>query len=342
MNKLVLHHTYFQGMAFDVSDHRNHGRLADVTPGSGDFAGTFVYDRPTSRIAVRPSRTLADLHAVWAWVRFRPAAPVGPRRQNLIEGFVSFALVIGEDGSLGAAIVDASGNWNGAGSAPGLITADTWHEAELRHDGISQLTVLLDGAVVARSDNVPGPVRSVGPLGVAIGTWPDQDDVFTFRGHLDEVRLYRYDPVDDIRRYLDPCCLDVRRVRATAERLRTQGWDPARLGQVVARLMQLAGDLARAVRAGDPTRTDEHQAALVDLARALAARDEAALRPAVGRLIDLTRSVLSQNEIDERTREAARLIGSLPLPPEELEALAASLCWQHMLIRNPRSLLPPG
>ena len=342
MNKLVLHHTYAQGMAFDVSDHRNHGKLTDVTPGADEFAGTFLYDRPTSRINVTRGRSLADLQAVWAWVRFRPTAPIGPRRQNLLEGYVSFALAVGGDGSLGGAIVDASGGWNGTTSAPGLVTADAWHEAELRHDGVSQLLVLLDGAVVARADNVPGPVRSVGPLGVAIGTWPDRDDVYTFRGHLDEVRLYRYDPVEDIRRLLDPCCLDMRPVRRAAERLRSDGWTSERLGRVAARLMQLSGELARAVRNGDPARTDEQQQATAELMSAFARRDQAALRVAMGRVADLTRAVLPPNVIADLTREAVRLLRDLPLSPEETEALAVSLCWQHALVRDPRSLIGPG
>ncbi len=66
MNKLVLHHSYAHGIAFDLSNNRNHGTPMSVTPGTGSLAPSFEFTDPDSRINVAPSPTLMDLRAIRA------------------------------------------------------------------------------------------------------------------------------------------------------------------------------------------------------------------------------------------------------------------------------------
>ncbi len=53
-----------------------------------------------------------------------------------------------------------------------------WHQAELRHDGINECLVFLDGVQVGSGYGAPGPVRSVGPNGVAVGHWPEPPGIY--------------------------------------------------------------------------------------------------------------------------------------------------------------------
>jgi hypothetical protein len=63
------------------------------------------------------------------------------------------------------------------------VSPEQWHVAELLQDGVSPLRLYLDDAFVATNDNVRGPVRSVGPNGIAIGSWPEPTLQYVFRGY---------------------------------------------------------------------------------------------------------------------------------------------------------------
>jgi hypothetical protein len=52
MNRLVLHHVYNHGLAFDTSGSDNHGNRVDVTPGSGTFAGSLQWSAGDSAVLV--------------------------------------------------------------------------------------------------------------------------------------------------------------------------------------------------------------------------------------------------------------------------------------------------
>jgi hypothetical protein len=70
MYQLVLHHTYVGGSTVDVSGRGNHGVPQDVTPGSGDAAGSYEFAQPTSGITVYASPTLQNLKALRVRMRF--------------------------------------------------------------------------------------------------------------------------------------------------------------------------------------------------------------------------------------------------------------------------------
>lgn len=149
MNRLVMHHIYANGMAFDLSGYRNHGLPYDVFQAPAPYSPSFAYTEPDSRVVVNPSASLQDLIAVRAVVTFDldPAGGI-TRRYNLIEGHLCFALYVNADGSLSGTILDSAGQWAGAQSAPSLVSTGSWHQAEIRHDGVNQCLILLDGVPV--------------------------------------------------------------------------------------------------------------------------------------------------------------------------------------------------
>jgi hypothetical protein len=70
MNRLVVHHIYADGMAFDLSGYRNHGAPFAVAEAPALYAPGFTYAAGDSRVMVEPSHSLQDLIAIRAIVSF--------------------------------------------------------------------------------------------------------------------------------------------------------------------------------------------------------------------------------------------------------------------------------
>ncbi len=222
MNELIVHHQYAMGSTFDLSRHGNHGVPSDVAVGAGSYSSSYLFESENSRILVLPSATLENPFSVAAMVRFRVDTNSLNQRQNLIEGYLSFALYIQPGGSLAGTIVNSAGTWQGFTTNKGVVAPDVWHEAWLIHNGISSIQLQLDGLVVGQYDTVIGPVRSVGDLGLSIGNWPDLG-AYPLHGYIDEVKVYRYDPLKDLNKLLDRCCFDGRRLDSALKTLRESG-----------------------------------------------------------------------------------------------------------------------
>jgi hypothetical protein len=215
-NRLVMHHTYDRGIAFDVSEYGNHGHLEGVVPGTGANTGSLEWVGPDSIVRVPPSPSLRDMRAV----RVRVRVMLTPRGQSLQQTLIfaprSFGLAISSlDLSVNGTILDSTvirpGPW-GPSSPPGVITPNRWHVIDFGHDGISHAWIEVDGTRVAEVFDVPGPIRDVGREGIGIGHWPDNPLPFgTLEGFIDDIRMWTYDPKDDIRRLQRepaavPCC----------------------------------------------------------------------------------------------------------------------------------------
>ena len=250
VNRLVLHHYYLRGYAFDLSDNRNHGVPQDVSIASAPNAPGFAFQTDASAVRVTPSATLANLGAVRAQVTFSLTSPVA-KRHNLIEGHVSFALFVQPDGSLTATIFDRNGNWTGATTAPHLVSVNTWHTAEIQHDGINTVEIFLDGALVGSAYDALGPVASVGPHGIAIGHWPEVSGQYTFSGFIREVKLYKYDPYKDANGLLDHCCVDRKALDDAAVQLRRRGATADSLEAKGREILQFGYDMLAQVRGND-------------------------------------------------------------------------------------------
>ena len=255
--RLILWHTYRGGMAFDLSENRNHGHLRDVALGAGPFSSALQFSGGDSEVRVEPSPSLTNLREVRAQVHFHwdPSAP-NVRRHNLIEGQLAFALFVNPDGSLQGTILNQLGSWEGAMSAPGVVPIGEWHTAEFVHDGIGHCSLYLDGHVVAEGFSSPGPVRSVGPNGVAIGHWPEQPDQYTLEGYIDLVKVWCDDPVKNGGELVDDCCIDRPAIAANSDRLRDRGLDSTSLGELVRGLFDIGRRAAYWITEGSATDRD--------------------------------------------------------------------------------------
>lgn len=200
VDRLILHHNYDGSTAFDVSQNHNHGLLEGVHPSGG----VVHFDGGGDCVRVPAAPLLRSMRAVRTSVRFK-LQPTAKRRYNLIEGYLSFALVIDDDNSLHGTINNKWHGWIGAQSAPGTVSPDRWHEATMVHDGFSSIRIDLDGVTVAESLATPGPVTGVqAPLGLCIGHWAG-DDRYSFIGDIDDVRVW-IDRPDAGRDLVDRCC----------------------------------------------------------------------------------------------------------------------------------------
>src|SRR5262245_31560095 len=119
----------------------NHGIPIDVIPASPGF----TFNRPSSRINIRPAPSLSDLAHIRVGVTFSLTPRGSAHRYNLSEGHLSFALYINADLSLTGTIYDSNGVWSGASSPPNTVSANTLHTAVLECDGVNVVRVSLDG-----------------------------------------------------------------------------------------------------------------------------------------------------------------------------------------------------
>jgi hypothetical protein len=328
MDKLVIRQTYINGVAFDTSNNRNHGAPYLVTQAAGAFAPAFEFRSPDSRVVVQPSPSLQDLIAVRALATFY-LDPAGGlvRRYNLIEGELSFALFVQPDGSLMGTILDANGQWNGAQSAPNVVLPGQWHQAELRHDGINECLIFLDGVEVGAGYGAPGPVRSVGPNGVAIGHWPEPPGVYTMDGYIRGIEVYKYDPAQAAKDLLDSCCVKRESLDDFADRLRAKGYSAQAAAQQGMALLTFGLQLSGAVRSNDPAASRSH-ARLSDQALAAFLRgDSTAYSEALGELAAMATSRLTSAQLQSLHQRETELIKELPLPIKDWQKLIDDLCW---------------
>jgi len=328
VNRLVVHHIYSGGIACDLSGYRNHGVPYDVTGANAPYAPAFSYSGSDSRVIVPQSQSLQDLLAVRAVAEFYLDPPGGlSRRYNLIEGHLCFALFVNPDGSLSGTIVDAAGQWAGAQSAPHLVSTGRWHQAELRHDGINQCSLYLDGAPVATSYAANGPVRSVGPNGIAIGHWPEPSGQYTFSGYLRETWVYEYDPALAAKGLLDPCCPGSRAaLDDMAQTLRGMGYTREKAQAEGMALIKLGLSASAQARANDPAASQQQALLSAQALAAFQVGDSNAYNNALAQLAIIAMKNLSPGQIQQLHNQEQDLAKALPLPIKEFQNLISKMC----------------
>jgi hypothetical protein len=275
MLEQVVHHTYVAGRATDVSGHGNHGVVRHATAATVDGASSLWFDGGRARVDVPPGPDLRGMRGIrvrarvrvsiwwWWWPWWLLVARIPHplerwswrllpgrwrrRRMNLVEGHLSFALVVHRDGSI-AGTVNGPGGWQGVQTGPGLVRPGRWCTVEFGHDGLATAAIGVDGVTVATSHVVPGPIPDVGPVGVTVGHWPEDDHRYSLRGWVDAVEVWTDVPVPEP---VDPCCGDPDRIDDVGQQLIEEGWDTARAKAIMRDLEQLEGDLRIAVAGGD-------------------------------------------------------------------------------------------
>ncbi len=171
MRPVVVHRYGAEPVARDRSGHENHGHLVCTTL-VGDHAA-LAFDGVRSRVVVAPSRSLRSLNDLLAAVEVRVDA--APERTTLVEGYLSFSLVVEPDRRLGGYLY-AGDRWFGLQSTSNLVPLGQWITVAFHYDGSSHLLLQLDGRVVAAKEVALGPALGVAwPLGLNLGGWPDDD-----------------------------------------------------------------------------------------------------------------------------------------------------------------------
>jgi hypothetical protein len=328
MNRPFLHHRYMDLPPRDVSGNGNDGVGHNLTAGTGPLAGTAGFNGSTSWVEVPRSASMDNLGQFQGRVVFKvdPAAPAN--RLNLVEGFVSFAIVINADRSVSFTIVDRNGQWRGCTSAPGLASAGAWHTVIAAHDGISEARIGLDAAVVARATDVLGPVRSVGQLGVAIGRWPDAA-VYQFRGYVSEVALCKFDPVPEINVIFGADCVDREVLTALFRRMATRLGEDG-LAEWARAVQEVLQEVAQAVQTRQRD-TDEHRERAAATVVALGTRDKKAFENAFNDYRKHASSAVRTRQFDELRRRFAELTRRMPLNDDERRELARALCLDQLI-----------
>jgi hypothetical protein len=309
--KLVLHHPYERGNAFDVSGHGLHGRLTDVAAGSG----TLGFNGQGSRVDVTPTADLSRMRQFHVRVRFRQGVDplFNPKRHNLIEGHLSFALFIEPNQALTATILDSAGTWSGPTTPAGTLPTIGWHVVDYFHDGISRAWIYLNNTLVAQRFDVPGPIRDIGPYGLTIGHWPDPPNPYTLRGEIDEVKLWRDDPEDDTLDRLDPCCLDRKAIDELMHGMLGDGWNAAKLTDLVQDILGLGTEISIAARGGDQARTEELAQLTQRGSTAMADRDVVAFGDAVSDIHGFLATHIPASDLQSYGERALDQVKNSPL-----------------------------
>jgi hypothetical protein len=326
MQVLVLSHRYGGSYVTDLSGHRNHGFAMELVSTSSPPG--FTYTSPGSKVYVAPSPTLSTFVGVTATCQFQVAAGTPPRRLNLVEGYLSFALFINPDRSVSATILDQDGNWTGATSVSALIADGVSYSAALRHDGISTMQLLLGGSVISSSPTVNGAIRPVGEKGLVIGHWPDADADRTFAGVISAVDIWTGDPASDAAAFLSGCCVDRGALDQLFQAWLAQAGDRDAISKYFAALVGASMTVMREARR---VRSKDLQE-LLGLERLVVL---AVLR----RRADLFTAADGGLATDANASPALAaavaalesLIEQCPLTPEELDQAAKALCLEFLL-----------
>jgi hypothetical protein len=173
----------------------------------------------------------------------------------------------------------------------------------------------------------------VGPLGVAIGRWPDANR-FVFKGDIGELQLWRYDPVRTATEFLDCCCSrDVAPLQEvlTALRDRGVGW-----GQAIASAraaQQATLELVQAIRAAGPAAVSELAGVVAATRVALLRRDRhrmAELRRRAQLMVDASAGSTVRSNWEQRVDHIAHDIGlGRPQQDAALHALCLDVFAPH-------------
>jgi hypothetical protein len=334
MNLLIAHHTYLNGMAFDVSNHRNHGVPYSVLQAPPPFAPSFQFYVPESRVIVENNPTLQDLIAVRAVCTFclTPQGGVLAKRYNLVEGHLSFALFVNPDGSLMGTILDATSNWLGATSSAGLIKPNTWYTAEVRHDGINECTVWLNGGLVGRSYSARGPVRSVGPHGIAIGHWPETPGVYTLQGYIRETWVYKYDPAEAAKGLLNPCCVKRASLDRFVDRMKAEGFTANKTRDLAMQFLKFGLGVSGEVRGNDATTSQIHNNLCSQALAAFLRGDGATYTAVLAQLGSMATQQLTPDRQKQIHDEEEALFKSLPFKLKDWQELLKNLCLDRAMV----------
>ncbi|MBI5145812.1 MAG: hypothetical protein HZA84_01165 [Thaumarchaeota archaeon] len=336
LNKLVLHHTYHQGIAWDVSKNNNHGTLNAIASGSGPFDNSFLYDKPDSYVEVKQSESLSNLRSIRVKARIYVTPPAfgtaDRNRLNIVEADSSFALFVNRDRSVEGAIADSAGNWTGPRSSPGVVNYLGWRDIEFIYDGISCGKIFVDGALVAARYDMKGHVLSVGPLGICVGHRPASNDhSFTFRGYIGEIRIWKYDEKDVLKSLIDPCCAKNTDWDKILNDMEKRGLDEKKLFEMAYSMQNVIDKFTAKARRDSPDGTEAQEKMAGDFFMAVLNGNKLQLSAAFDKAQRWAKDWVDQKDTIKLIESTNKILKESPYTPEELIKLAEQTCFGNIV-----------
>lgn len=332
MDELVVRHTYAQGMAWDVSKWRNHGRLRNAMPGSGSFKNSMRFIHPPSAVIIRRSDSLKRIDAVRVRARiYTEPLGGGGQRMNIIEGHLSFAFFVNPNFSLQCTFLNPAGSWVGVTSAPNTIRPFTWYEVEFRYDGISVMEQFVNGVMTAGGYDLRGLVRGVGPHGIYVGHWPEPADQYTFRGYITDVEVWRREPRKNLKNVMNQCCIDERAWFRRLREFREQGYDRQYLNHLQDDLLKMEEEFLLKMRGDSEKGVEAERKMIRKLSNMIRQRDYFGLSSMLPDLIDWVHSRYEKDELIDFGNRAHAWAEKLPATPEAIEEMARDACLGELI-----------
>lgn len=344
MNKLVIDHSYALGMAWDKSRFRNHGVLHKVAPGTGDFNGALSFAKgrgsPGSLVVIPPSSSLQRIGAVRVRAQIYMDPQGRPRRHNIVEGHLSFALAVQPDLSLRGSFWVPRDRWIGIQTPPGTVVPRRWTLVEYWYDGVCNAEILVNGTRVASSFDatalhsgpLSGPVSGIGPLGVFVGHWAAMQDLHTFDGYIRRVQVYKRDDIENLLKLIDPCCMpDMKYWHELINRLEKRGYTPKAGRNTLDQMMAQGAEVMVSITNGNEQRTTELQQLLRQYLYAVKfRRNGVPIEPPVRRLLKWILEHATSEQLEAARNMVSALREQLPMDQRELGELAQRMCFGSM------------
>lgn len=182
--------SYQGNRVLDASKYNNDANIMGVIQQQSGYASFGSLDAQLE-VPVR-DESLGRFEALRVQALFRSSQIT--RRFNLVEGWMSFALVIRDDGRLSGTIYDGQ-NWIEVESGAARVTPGQWSRALFEYDGVSIASLQLNGATVGSRLDMPVGIRQPNQV-ITLGHWPRGDNRYTFAGDLGHVRIEKRDYED--------------------------------------------------------------------------------------------------------------------------------------------------
>lgn len=193
MWQLICHQTYkYRGIPVDLSGYDNHGQSTDVDfspDGAASGSGALSFTRADSNVAIPVNSSWRPLTGLYVECVMRIAGyRVQPR--VLIAGDGAFLFQISQAGLFATA----------GGSTLGLevgrtVPLNAWTTVAFGHDGLTTMELYIDHQLMGRRTDLTTGVPGVAGGGIKIGNALAPDLQHVFDGEIDEVKVWRIDPL---------------------------------------------------------------------------------------------------------------------------------------------------
>jgi hypothetical protein len=305
MNKLILHHRYVNGVAFDISNNFNHGQTSNVQVASSPYEG--LRFRQESQMLVKASDTFRDMHQV------RLVTSV------LVPSSSALSSVLHIDvNGLVYLDIDSIGNWMFVAHDHGsqtvyirsldnnndyAINLDSWNEFDFQNNGTGHLQVFLNGNLVGESFQAP-PVGSVGLAGVNLHGWADG-------AYVRELRLYKLDVSDLGKCMFDFSSVDWDTLRPLLDSLKSEGATAESLLDNLHDILRTMSDMGRQITNQGPLAMNTMQGAGAELIHSVISADKNRLSSAISQIEKLP-PILPQQQQQTNAQNLTAVLNNLP------------------------------